>query len=127
MNEPEFRCAPGTHEHRERARAASRAAIAGAARILRAAADPGRLTLLTLLADGEACVSELTAWVEEPVANVSQRLRLLQREGLLASRREGKHVFYSLADEHVVDLLMSVIAHAEEDHRTIATAAPGGA
>lgn len=113
-------CAPGAHTHRARPETVSPTAIAGAARLLRAAADPGRLTVLALLAGGEACVSDVTEWVGEPVANVSGRLRLLHREGLLSSRREGKHVFYALADQHVVDLLLTVIAHAQEARREAA-------
>lgn len=112
-------CPPGSHPLRPPPRRQPKAAaLDRAAGMLRAAGDRGRLTLLALLSDGESCVSELSAWTKEPVANVSQRLRLMQREGLLASRRSGKHVFYSLADQHVADLMMAVIAHAQELGRT---------
>jgi DNA-binding transcriptional ArsR family regulator len=40
----------------------------------------------------------------------------MKQEGLLASRRSGKHVFYSLADQHVADLMLAVLAHAQEGH-----------
>lgn len=110
-------CADGAHPVRAiPGRRPDAAAVERAAGMLRAAGDRARLTLLTLLADGESCVSELSAWTNEPVANVSQRVRLMKQEGLLASRRSGKHVFYSLADQHVADLMLAVLAHAQEGH-----------
>jgi len=45
---------------------------------------------------------------------VSQRLRVLKTEGLLRSRRDGKHVFYTLADAHVRELLTNILRHAAE-------------
>jgi len=47
-------------------------------------------------------------------STISQRLRILRTEGLLSARREGLHVFYRLADGHVMDLLANAVAHAEE-------------
>jgi DNA-binding transcriptional ArsR family regulator len=63
----------------------------------RALADPTRLTLAAALAHGdELCVCDL-AWVVERAENlVSHHLRLLRSEGLVASRRDGKMVMYSL-------------------------------
>lgn len=86
-----------------------------AARLFRAAGDLERLRLLALLADGERCVTEMADAVEATLSTVSQRLRVLRTEGLLVRRREGKHVFYSLADGHVADLIASALEHAEEE------------
>jgi ArsR family transcriptional regulator len=47
---------------------------------------------------------------------VSQQLRLLRAERIVARRRAGKHIFYSLADSHVSDLIQSAIEHAAEGH-----------
>jgi ArsR family transcriptional regulator len=82
--------------------------------MLSAAGDPARLRLLDLLAAGERCVSEIAADSGDAMPTVSQRLQLLRREGLLRSRREGKHVFYSLADAHVLELIDNVLRHAAE-------------
>jgi ArsR family transcriptional regulator, lead/cadmium/zinc/bismuth-responsive transcriptional repressor len=70
---------------------------ARAAGRVRALADPTRLTLAAALAEGEElCVCDL-AWVVERAENlVSHHLRLLRSEGLVASRRDGKMVMYSL-------------------------------
>jgi len=74
------------------------AAEAAAARA-RALADPTRLSLATSLRDGgELCVCDL-AWISARPQNlVSHHLRALKQEGLAASRRDGKIVFYSLTD-----------------------------
>jgi ArsR family transcriptional regulator len=85
-----------------------------AARMLSAAGEPSRLALLELLDGRELCVSELVALTGDPMPTVSQRLRVLKSEGLLQSRRDGKHMFYTLADTHVQDLLTNILRHAAE-------------
>jgi DNA-binding transcriptional ArsR family regulator len=72
------------------------------------------LHLLDLLAQGECCVTELVTAVNEKFSTVSQRLRLLRGEGLVRRRREGKHLFYALADRHVAGLLRNALEHAAE-------------
>ena len=86
-----------------------------AAGILRAAGDPGRLRLLELLAPGERCVSELAELSGDSMPTVSARLRVLRGERLLSRRREGKHQFYALADQHVAELVQGVLEHAAEE------------
>jgi ArsR family transcriptional regulator len=78
--------------------------------------DPGRLRLLALLLDGSHCVSELTAETGDSISLVSQRLKVLASADLLNRRREGKHVFYDLADEHVRLLVQALLSHAGHDH-----------
>lgn len=85
-----------------------------AAAMLRAAGEPARLGLLARLRSGEQCVTALAGASGDAMPTVSQRLQLLRREGLVRNRREGKHVFYELADAHVVTLLENVLHHAEE-------------
>ena len=70
--------------------------LAGEAKAL---GDPTRLTLFAALAEAqELCVCDV-AWVMERAENlVSHHLRVLRSEGLVASRREGKMVMYSLTD-----------------------------
>ncbi len=84
------------------------------ARILAAIGDVERLRLLQLIAPGELCVSELVELSDAKATTVSQRLRLLRDHDLVRARRDGKHVFYRLADDHVVALLRSAIEHAVE-------------
>jgi ArsR family transcriptional regulator, lead/cadmium/zinc/bismuth-responsive transcriptional repressor len=92
----------------------SESAVTRAAGMLRAAGDPERLRLLELLTNGELCVSEIAQVTGGQLATVSQRLKVLRQEGLVSSRREGKHILYALADQHVIDLIFAVLAHAQE-------------
>jgi len=85
-----------------------------AARMLRAAGDAQRLALLELLDAGELCVTELAVLTGDAMPTVSQRLRQLKTEGLVSTRREGKHVHYALTDEHVRSLLHNILHHAAE-------------
>ena len=83
-----------------------------AARIFRALADPARLRLLTILSEGNACVSELAA--EDQLSTVSQRLRTLHNERLVTRKRQGKHIIYGLADDHVLEMIVNALSHAGE-------------
>jgi DNA-binding transcriptional ArsR family regulator len=67
-----------------------------------------------MLAGRECCVTEIVQTLGEKFPTVSQRLRILRGEGLLARRRAGTHVFYSLADRRIADLLTNALAHADE-------------
>ena len=64
--------------------------------------------------DGERCVSELVETLGDKFSTVSQRLRLLRSEGLVARRRDGTHLYYALADVHVTELIQNALAHAAE-------------
>ncbi|MBL8678034.1 MAG: helix-turn-helix transcriptional regulator [Myxococcales bacterium] len=105
---------PHSHDHAPRRTTVGPAALARAAGLFRAAGDPARLRLLEILSQGELCVSEVAALTGDDLSAISQRLRILRAEHLVARRREGKHVFYALADSHVADLLRAVLAHASE-------------
>jgi len=72
------------------------------------------LKLLYRLCDGEWCVTELADAAGVGLSTVSQQLRLLRAERIVMRRRAGKHIFYSLADTHVSDLIKSAIEHASE-------------
>src|SRR5216117_294913 len=98
--------------------AAAEAAAAGA----RALADPTRLSLATSLRDGgELCVCDL-AWISgRPQNLVSHHLRALKQEGLAASRRDGKIVFYLLSDVGV-ELLDGVLEATDASQGAIEAA-----
>ena len=85
-----------------------------AASIFRALGDPQRLRLLLILEAGQCCVSELANALGEPLPAISQRLRVLKSERVVRSRREGKHVYYALADEHISRLVTNGVMHAIE-------------
>lgn len=84
------------------------------AAIFRALGDERRLSLLALLAHREMCVTELTERLQDNLPAISQRLKLLRSERIVLARRHGKHVFYSLADDHIAQLIANGLAHGSE-------------
>lgn len=108
---------PHEHEHPPRAPVAPNPErLERAADLLRALADRQRLEILCELAHGERCVSEL-ADAETNLSTVSQRLKTLRQAGLVERRRDGKHIYYRLADDHVRELIDNALAHA--DHAAV--------
>ena len=91
------------------------------AAIFRAMGDASRLQLLALLAKREMCVTELTGRLSDNLPAISQRLKLLRAERLVSTRRQGKHIYYSLADNHIASLIENGLAHGSE---TDCTACP---
>jgi ArsR family transcriptional regulator, lead/cadmium/zinc/bismuth-responsive transcriptional repressor len=77
-------------------------------------ADPSRLRLLSALANRELCVCDLAAAVKMGESAVSHQLRVLRSMRLVKYRREGRNVYYGLADDHVVNLYREVAAHLNE-------------
>jgi rhodanese-related sulfurtransferase len=74
------------------------------ARVGKALANPARLELLDLLAQGERSVEELAGAAGMKVSNTSAQLRTLAAAGLTASRRDGLRIYYRLAGDEVVVL-----------------------
>ncbi len=81
--------------------------------MLRAGGDPARLRILELLLTGERQVSEIAELTDAEMSTTSQRLRVLLHEDLLKRRREGRDMFYRLADCHVETLVRNVLDHAD--------------
>ncbi len=71
------------------------------ARITKALANAHRLELIDLLAQREFSVEELAKEAELSIANTSQHLQVLRSASLLEQRRDGRHIYYRLADENV--------------------------
>jgi ArsR family transcriptional regulator len=74
----------------------------------KALGDPGRLTILQALAEGERSVSELVEITGRSQPNVSQNVGALARAGFVAARREGNRVFYSITDPYVARICQAV-------------------
>ena len=92
---------------------ASQAMLERAAGMLRAAGDPARLSILELLLTGEHQVSDIAEQKDAELSTTSQRLRVLLKEDLVARRRDGRDMFYRLADSHVETLIRNVLEHAD--------------
>lgn len=107
-------CGPEEHARRAGSGRATDEQLERAAALFRAAGEVARLRLLERLADGEWCVTELAEAAGVGLSTVSQQLRILRAERVVTRRRAGKHIFYGLADSHIVALLRSAIEHAAE-------------
>ncbi len=77
-------------------------------------ADTNRLRLLSALANQELCVCDLAALTKMTESAVSHQLRLLKAMRLVSYRREGRNVYYSLADSHIINLYCSIVEHLDE-------------
>lgn len=77
-------------------------------RIAKAMAHPRRLEILDLLANGPKPVEQIARETAMSVANVSQHLQVLKREGLLQSNRSGNYIYYSLTGLEVYELWRSL-------------------
>ncbi len=76
--------------------------------------DSTRLRILCELRETELCVCDLAAVCGMTVSAISHQLRLLKQARLVKSRREGKSMFYSLADAHVQSILACGMEHINE-------------
>ena len=85
------------------------------AAVAKSLAHAHRLELLEQLAQGERSVEVLADRTGLSVANASQHLQQMRRAGLVANRRDGKFVYYRLADEAVLDLLAALRRIAERN------------
>ena len=84
-------------------------------RLFSALSDPTRLKILhALTVTEELCVCDLAALAELSVSAVSHQLRLLRDRDLVRARREGRMVFYSVADDHIAVLMGTGVEHADE-------------
>src|SRR5439155_217986 len=83
------------------------------ASVARAIGSEHRLDVLEHLAQGERTVEALTQRMGLPVASVSQHLQALRKAGLVTPRRDGRHIFYKVADDSVLHLLASLREVAE--------------
>ena len=99
-SEPGVTCRSAAPELRD-----SLVAVAGLSELFRALSDETRTKILYLLSQQELCVCDLAYLLGMSLPAVSHHLRLLRTMRLVSSRREGKQVFYTLEDEHVLTLI----------------------
>ena len=76
--------------------------------------DSTRIRILFVLFGSEVCVCDLAETLNMTQSAVSHQLKILKQAKLVSSRREGKSVFYSLADEHVRTIIDQGREHIEE-------------
>lgn len=76
--------------------------------------DANRLRILSVLAAQEVCVGDLATLLEMSESAVSHQLRTLKAARLVSYRKQGRHVYYSLDDHHILELYQAVAAHLDE-------------
>jgi len=84
------------------------------AKVFKSLSDPTRLRIISMVSEGEFCVSDLVAALEMEQSTISHQLRDMRRLGLVSFRREGRQVFYRLDDPHVRNLYEQGLAHIQE-------------
>ena len=87
---------------------AMHAAAGEAAWLLKTLSNPDRLMLLCRLSQGEASVGELEAELGILQPTLSQQLTVLREDALVATRRDGKHVFYSVRSSQALAVVRAV-------------------
>ncbi len=81
------------------------------AAVFKSLSDPTRLRIISLVAEREFCVTDLADALKMEQSTISHQLRDMRQAGWVRYRRDGRHVFYSLDDEHVRDLYRQALAH----------------
>lgn len=76
--------------------------------------DPTRIRILDALSAGELCVCDIATLAGISESAVSHQLRLLRGMRLVRPRRAGRQVFYTLDDQHIVQLLRLAVTHVQE-------------
>ena len=89
---------------------AMRRAASEASTMLRTLANEERLLLLCQLSQGECSVGELEQMLDIHQPTLSQQLGVLRKEALVATRREGRQIYYSVKDATVLTLLKTLYA-----------------
>ena len=82
--------------------------------LFRIFADSTRVRILYVLEESEMCVCDIAALLGMTQSAISHQLRALKSARLVKSRREGKTVFYSLADDHVKAIINQGLEHVSE-------------
>lgn len=77
--------------------------------------DSTRIRILFVLFEAEVCVCDIANALNVTQSAISHQLRILKQNKLVKNRREGKSIFYSLADEHVRTIIAQGLDHVQEE------------
>jgi ArsR family transcriptional regulator len=91
------------------------ATVDALAETFRLLGDPTRVRILDALAGGPLCVHEISDRVGISESAVSHQLRLMRTMRIVKGRREGRCVYYTLDDQHVLDLFQQGLRHVSEE------------
>lgn len=85
------------------------------AELFKTIGDPTRIKILYALKERELCVCDLSELLEMTPSAISHQLRVLRTQKLVKFRKEGRSVYYSLDDNHVLSLFGQGLQHVTED------------
>jgi DNA-binding transcriptional ArsR family regulator len=88
------------------------------AQLFKALSDPSRVRIIAALMHKELCVHDLAAILEMSPSAVSHQLRSLREMQLVRFRKEGRHVYYQLDDEHISELFIGGVEHVRHSDPT---------
>ena len=77
--------------------------------------DSTRMKILFVLFEAEVCVCDLAETLQMTQSAISHQLRILKQNKLVKNRRDGKSIFYSLADDHVRAIINQGMEHIQEE------------
>ena len=83
------------------------------AELFKALGDPTRIRIISILAHTEICVGDLCLVLEMSQPAVSYQLRILRTLRIVRARKDGKHVYYTLDDDHVHQLFHQGVDHVQ--------------
>lgn len=89
--------------------------VAGLSELFRVLGDETRTKIIYLLSEQELCVCDLAELLDMSMPAISHHLRLLKTMRLVKYRREGKQVYYTLDDHHIVNLIHQAQEHYAEE------------
>jgi DNA-binding transcriptional ArsR family regulator len=83
------------------------------AEIFKALSDPSRLKIVLALLKREHCVCDIAVICQQSESAISHQLRVLRTLKIVKNRREGKSVYYTLDDDHVISLIHYSLDHVK--------------
>ena len=119
MQEYEVECCEDTEVHEDLLRIVNEKMpreeeLYDLAELFKVFGDSTRIRILFVLFEAEVCVCDLAEVLHMTQSAISHQLRILKQAKLVSARREGKSVFYSLADDHVRTIIAQGREHIEE-------------
>ena len=120
MAEKDLDCCDGVEIHRELLEVVAKTMpdeteLYDLAELFKVFGDSTRIRILFVLFEAEVCVCDIAEALGMTQSAISHQLRILKQSKLVKNRREGKSVFYSLADGHVRTIIAQGREHLEED------------
>lgn len=119
MQEPEVKLCEELFVHNDKTERARRLLpqddlLIDLAELYKVFGDSTRIKILYVLFEQEMCVCDIAELLKMTVSAISHQLRILKGAGLIKYRKDGKSVFYSLADDHVHSILAQGMEHITE-------------